>query len=317
LKSRSSKRVGGSHPEEHYSLATRKNLHLDKPTSHGGWPEGEYDPPVNDRIYGYLKSMGLIREFVEAVIEAAPAGASGQTKKPISKVFSPVPEGKDWICWTRKETDDRAQAGTLAWSEDFLNSILQGFGLTGKAYESVRQKAENFLANTRFDAIFNAAGDQQIKGEMPLNKLLKAIAISESQMLPTAGDGGGAGLMQLTPPALEQIKQLTGREIDPRDPKQSIEGAATYIKWLDKRPSLSNLVDLMNAYNTGLGIVGKIKAGVTKKDGQPYRLNDPDYTKKIGALYQLMRAFEIEQSDAEPDQFAGLKTDLDSSKVSK
>jgi hypothetical protein len=45
-----------------YGLATRKNMFLDRPTSHGGWPEGEYDPPVNDRIYGYLKSMGLIQE---------------------------------------------------------------------------------------------------------------------------------------------------------------------------------------------------------------------------------------------------------------
>jgi hypothetical protein len=54
--------VGGSQPEEMYVLATRKNMFLDRPTSHGGWPEGEYDPPINDRIYGYLKSMGLIQE---------------------------------------------------------------------------------------------------------------------------------------------------------------------------------------------------------------------------------------------------------------
>ena len=54
--------VGGSQPEEMYGLATRKNMFLDRPTSHGGWPEGEYDPPINDRIYNYLKSMGLINE---------------------------------------------------------------------------------------------------------------------------------------------------------------------------------------------------------------------------------------------------------------
>ena len=54
--------VGGSQPEEMYGLATRKNMFLDRPTSHGGWPEGEYDPPVKDRIYNYLHSMGLIQE---------------------------------------------------------------------------------------------------------------------------------------------------------------------------------------------------------------------------------------------------------------
>lgn len=55
-------RYAGSQPEERYGLGTRKSLYLDRPTSHGGWPEGEYDPPINDRIYNYLKSMGLVQE---------------------------------------------------------------------------------------------------------------------------------------------------------------------------------------------------------------------------------------------------------------
>jgi hypothetical protein len=73
---KSERPVGGSQPEEMYGLATRKNMFLDRPTSHGGWPEGEYDPPVNDRIYNYLKSMGLIQEtrlrsLIRAIIARA------------------------------------------------------------------------------------------------------------------------------------------------------------------------------------------------------------------------------------------------------
>ena len=43
-----------------------KDLHLDQPTSHGGWPNGHSgsykDPstPVNKQISDYLKAMGLI-----------------------------------------------------------------------------------------------------------------------------------------------------------------------------------------------------------------------------------------------------------------
>ena len=66
---KSERPVGGSQPEEMYGLATRKNMFLDRPTSHGGWPVGEYDPPINDRIYNYLHSMGLISEqHLRAVI---------------------------------------------------------------------------------------------------------------------------------------------------------------------------------------------------------------------------------------------------------
>ena len=45
---------------------TIKDLHLDKPTSHGGWPDGHSgsytDPntPVAKQISDYLESMGLI-----------------------------------------------------------------------------------------------------------------------------------------------------------------------------------------------------------------------------------------------------------------
>ena len=45
---------------------TIKDLYLDRPTSHGGWPDGHRgsytDPktPVNQQIANYLKAMGLL-----------------------------------------------------------------------------------------------------------------------------------------------------------------------------------------------------------------------------------------------------------------
>ena len=43
-----------------------KDLYLDRPTSHGGWPDGhsgsytDPDTPVNQQIANYLKAMGLV-----------------------------------------------------------------------------------------------------------------------------------------------------------------------------------------------------------------------------------------------------------------
>lgn len=64
-----SNKLAGSHPEEHYVTATRKRMFLDRPTSHGGWPEGEYDPPVADRIYGWYKKMKMMPESDSAADE--------------------------------------------------------------------------------------------------------------------------------------------------------------------------------------------------------------------------------------------------------
>tara|TARA_Y100001963_G_scaffold124151_1_gene174724 strand:+ start:4730 stop:5305 length:576 start_codon:yes stop_codon:yes gene_type:complete len=43
-----------------YNKGDKHTLMLDRPTQHGGWPEGEYDPPINQKIYDYLKSLGLV-----------------------------------------------------------------------------------------------------------------------------------------------------------------------------------------------------------------------------------------------------------------
>ena len=49
----------------------RKKLFLDRPTSHGGWPNGgnnswQGDKPVKDIIYDYLESMGLTADVPHA-----------------------------------------------------------------------------------------------------------------------------------------------------------------------------------------------------------------------------------------------------------
>ena len=59
--------VRGSYPEESYERGTLKNLYLDRPTSHGGWPEGPSksftsNKPVNKQISGFLKDMGMLDE---------------------------------------------------------------------------------------------------------------------------------------------------------------------------------------------------------------------------------------------------------------
>ena len=49
----------------------KKRLFLDRPTSHGGWPNGgsnswSGEKPVNDIIYDYLESMGLTADVPHA-----------------------------------------------------------------------------------------------------------------------------------------------------------------------------------------------------------------------------------------------------------
>ena len=56
---------GGSYPDETYEIGTEKNLYLDRPTSHGGWPEGPSksftsNKPVAKQISDWLKHMNMM-----------------------------------------------------------------------------------------------------------------------------------------------------------------------------------------------------------------------------------------------------------------
>ncbi len=73
------KKRAGSHPEESYQPASRKNLHLDKPMMIGGWPEGEYEPRPHVKIADYLESMGLLE--LRALVREEVKRASSRPKK--------------------------------------------------------------------------------------------------------------------------------------------------------------------------------------------------------------------------------------------
>ena len=65
------KKYAGSHPEESYKGAKPEDLYLDRPMSIGGWPEGEYDPPVQDRLVNWYKSMGMMETFIREVLQSS------------------------------------------------------------------------------------------------------------------------------------------------------------------------------------------------------------------------------------------------------
>ena len=61
------KKKSKKYVEKTYKLGTKKSLDLNKPTSHGGWPEGPSksytsNKPVNKQISDWLKGMSMISE---------------------------------------------------------------------------------------------------------------------------------------------------------------------------------------------------------------------------------------------------------------
>ena len=67
------KRRSRKHDEKTYRVGNKKNLYLDRPTSHGGWPEGPSNSPlsnkpVNVQISDWLKDMDLLETIALRVL---------------------------------------------------------------------------------------------------------------------------------------------------------------------------------------------------------------------------------------------------------
>lgn len=240
-----------------------------------------------------------IRSIVKKILREKSLENVGSEKSKKDKSFV-SPADPAWVCWARQKNDTRGKVGTLAWREDVMNRVWQANGLPADSEEaeSVREAAEHYLANNKYDTMFSAEAGYVFDISMP--KFLKGIAIVESRMNSTIARGYGKGLMQLTPKAIDQVKILMDKEtkksnqkIDPLSPSSAIPGAAKYVRWLLGRPSVKNPSDALFAYNNG-----------------PYTKTkqDPLYANKIMAMIDLIIIYNAQDKGGE--QFKGLRKDL-------
>jgi hypothetical protein len=124
-----------------------------------------------------------------------------------------------------------------------------------------------------FDAAFLDAGRQYDVSPA----LLKAVASAESGFNPDAiSPAGAVGLMQIMPETAQQLG------IDPRDPVQSIQGAASYLRTLLNQFN-GNTTLAIAAYNAGPGAVTGYGGVPPFKETQDYVVHVADLMQQYGS----------------------------------
>jgi hypothetical protein len=133
--------------------------------------------------------------------------------------------------------------------------------------EILAQRLSLPTSQNNYDGAFVDAGRQ-----FNVNPaLLKAIASAESGFNPGAVSPAGAvGLMQIMPGTAQQLG------IDPRDPVQSVYGAANYLRSLLDRFN-GNTALAVAAYNAGPGAVARY-------NGIPPFQETQDYVERVAGL---------------------------------
>jgi hypothetical protein len=138
---------------------------------------------------------------------------------------------------------------------------------TGADFSTVL--AQRLPQSGLFDAAFLNAGRQYDVSPA----LLKAVASAESGFNPDAiSPAGAVGLMQIMPETAQQLG------IDPRDPVQSIQGAASYLRTLLNQFN-GDATLAIAAYNAGPG-------AVSGYGGIPPFKETQDYVARVAGLMQ-------------------------------
>lgn len=72
---------------------------------------------------------------------------------------------------------------------------------------------------------------------------------------------GAKGIMQFMPIAVEQVRRITGKKIDPTDPKQSVWAAYQFVDWISKKYNTKDPAIIASFYNGGGQYVNQLKKG--------------------------------------------------------
>jgi hypothetical protein len=162
--------------------------------------------------------------------------------------------------------------GNIA-SMDSSCSEIPATGVRRAATDFSEALTQHLPQSTPFEDVFLDAGRKFDVSPT----LLKAVASAESDFNPDAVSPAGAvGLMQIMPGTAQQLG------IDPRDPVQSIQGAANYLRTLLEQFN-GNVTLAVAAYNAGPGAVAKYGGIPPYSETQDYVVHVADLMKKYGS----------------------------------
>lgn len=85
---------------------------------------------------------------------------------------------------------------------------------------------------------------------------------------------GAKGIMQFMPIAVEQVRRITGKTIDPNDPDEALWGAYKFVDWISKKYNTKDPAVIASYYNGGGQYIGQLKKGganaITNTENRDY-----------------------------------------------
>jgi len=152
-----------SRPEDGHEKGTDKSLYLDKSSTHGGWPHGEYEPSVMKQISNWMKDMNMLKnEWSSLVSKSRILEQKGYFGQEFEEFKSRSEQGEEPLQLARDMGWEQIGEGSTRTifaipGNEFVLKVAQpvesrGFEMV-HAIDSNKAEANN-LMNTKYPLIF-------------------------------------------------------------------------------------------------------------------------------------------------------------------
>ena len=139
----------------------------------------------------------------------------------------------------------------------------------------------NVSASPEYDSKYDSIVENASKESKLDPHFIKSFAMAESGFDNNAVSPAGAiGITQLTPIALKELKNITGRDFDPYDPQQNVTGGSILMKHYIER--FGNVEKGIAAYNAG-------PSRVEKANGVPDIKETRNYVERVLGNYKSFK----------------------------
>lgn len=125
----------------------------------------------------------------------------------------------------------------------------------------------------RLDAITEKIGrDEGMDWAKPIVTALRVAG--ERSNNDQVSPAGAKGIMQFMPIAVEQVRRITGKTINPLNPEEAIWGAYKFVEWISKKEKTRDPAIIASYYNGGGQFTGQLRSGgvnaITDEENRNY-----------------------------------------------
>lgn len=225
-----------------------------------GWSNVEKSQKISESVNGvHSNNVGVMLESGDFMTAEAYVKQYGSKMSELQKLSTEnkIRKMKDDFLAAKEIEFTRlgmSEGSNPAFNSSDLNMIKATSKINASEFGSLK------YTDPRLDSIaVVTARDLKMDWAIPIVTAIRVAGEKSNNNQKSSADA--AGVYQFTPIAIEQVRRLTGKTIDPTNPEEASWGALKFIEWIAEKYDTKDPAIIASYYNGGGNHIPQLKAG--------------------------------------------------------